>query len=31
MTPYDFQDADTALDDLSADQITGVAVLRMPA
>ncbi|MDQ0939636.1 propanol-preferring alcohol dehydrogenase [Streptomyces sp. V1I1] len=31
VTPYDFKDADTALDDLAADRITGAAVLRMPA
>lgn len=31
VTPYDFQDADTALDDLAADRITGVAVLTLPA
>lgn len=31
VTPYDFKDADTALDDLAADRVTGAAVLRMPA
>jgi propanol-preferring alcohol dehydrogenase len=31
VTPYDFRDADRALDDLAADRINGVAVLRMPA
>jgi len=31
LTPYDFADADRALDDLAAGRVDGVAVLRMPA
>lgn len=31
VTPYDFEHADAALDDLAAGRVKGVAVLRMPA
>ncbi|MFF0476552.1 zinc-dependent alcohol dehydrogenase family protein [Streptomyces sp. NPDC004284] len=30
LSPYDFADADTALDDVAAGRVHGVAVLRMP-